>query len=108
MVADGFEQVELTVPREAPGQGRLQRRDRITQRRVHDAGAINHGKGEAFSVDVPIAKASPIPAPRSFLPGGVHNPDALRQDEKVLDFIRHFFAAGKAGGGDLSRTLDPD
>ena len=40
------------------------------------------------------------------LPGGVANPDALRADPDAVAFVRAFFDAGQAGGGDLPRAVD--
>ena len=95
VVADGFEQVELTVPREALAKAGFSV-EIVSPSAESTVQGYNHmEKGEAFPVDVPIAKAQPDSYAALLLPGGVHNPDALRQDEKVLDFIRHFFAAGK-------------
>ena len=37
------------------------------------------------------------------LPGGVANPDFLRTDEDAVGFVREFFEAGQARGGDLPR-----
>jgi hypothetical protein len=31
------------------------------------------------------------------LPGGVGNPDTLRQDEDAVEFVKAFFEAGKGG-----------
>jgi protease I len=95
VVADGFEQVELEAPRKA----------------LQDAGFVpeivspvsgktvlgyHHAdKGDAFPVDVPIGKAKAEDYAALVLPGGVANPDTLRQNPKVVDFVRHFFENGK-------------
>lgn len=94
LVADGFEQVELTAPKEA----------------LEDAGAEteivspagNKVKGwdmqdwgKKFPVDVPLKKAKADDYDALLLPGGVMNPDKLRMDQKAVDFVRAFFDAGK-------------
>lgn len=94
LVADGFEQVELAEPRKA----------------LKDAGAVaeiispargrvkgwNHTEwGDEFDVAVPIEKADPEKYDALLLPGGVMNPDKLRRNEKVLQFVRSFFDARK-------------
>ena len=94
LVADGFEQVELTEPKKA----------------LEQAGAKTHivspaeGKvkgwdtdkwGEQVQVDVPLQQADSSKYDALLLPGGVMNPDKLRMDEDALNFVRSFFEAGK-------------
>lgn len=94
LVANGFEQEELTRPRRA----------------LHDAGATtfivspekdkvrgwDHTDwGETFSVDVAVAEANPDDYDGLLLPGGVMNPDNLRRDPDVQRFVRAFFEARK-------------
>ena len=94
LVANGFEQEELTRPRRA----------------LHDAGATtfivspekdkvrgwDHTDwGETFSVDVAVAEANPDDYDGLLLPGGVMNPDNLRRDPDVQHFVRAFFEARK-------------
>lgn len=94
LVADGFEQVELTKPKKA----------------LDEAGAKTHivspveGKvkgwdssdwGDEFSVDVRLEEADASAYDALLLPGGVMNPDNLRQNDTAVDFIRHFVDSGK-------------
>lgn len=94
VVTNGFEQIELTDPRDA----------------LEDAGAStdivsieddevkgwNHTEwGDTFTVDVPIDDADPDHYDALLLPGGVMNPDKLRRDERVQRFVRAFFEEGK-------------
>lgn len=94
VVTNGFEQIELTDPRDA----------------LEDAGAStdivsieddevkgwNHTEwGDTFAVDVPIDDADPDDYDALLLPGGVMNPDKLRRDERVQRFVRAFFEEGK-------------
>ena len=94
LVADGFEQEELTEPRDA----------------LEDAGAKTfivspagekvkgwkHRKwGTSIAVDVPLSEARSDDYDALLLPGGVMNPDKLRRDETALEFVRGFFDAGK-------------
>ncbi|GAB4022443.1 type 1 glutamine amidotransferase domain-containing protein [Spirosoma koreense] len=94
LLTDGFEQVEMTEPRQA----------------LQDAGATTHliaptgGEvkgwdetewGETFPVDLPLAGADPNQYDALLLPGGVMNPDKLRTDPKAVQFVRHFFEAHK-------------
>ncbi len=94
LVADGFEQVELTEPRDA----------------LRDAGAETHvvspadGKvkgwrhgqwGDEIDVDVPLADARADDYDALVLPGGQMNPDNLRVVEAAVAFTRSFFEQGK-------------
>ena len=94
LVADGFEQVEMTKPREA----------------LHEAGAttmivspksgqiqgMNHAdKGDKFPVDLALADAKAEDFDALLLPGGLMNPDELRSTPAALEFTRHFFTEGK-------------
>ncbi|MEX0967558.1 MAG: type 1 glutamine amidotransferase domain-containing protein [Bacteroidia bacterium] len=94
LVENGFEQVELTEPRQA----------------LDSAGAITHiispkdGKvkawdkdnwGDEFKVDLALDSADPEEYHALLLPGGVMNPDKLRQNQKAVNFVRSFFKSGK-------------
>jgi deglycase len=94
LATDGFEQMELTEPRNA----------------LHDAGATTevvsprsgHIKGWKFTewgdnikVDKQLDEASAQDYDALVLPGGVMNPDHLRMDPKAVAFIRQFVIAGK-------------
>jgi protease I len=89
LVADGFEQVEMTEPGRA----------------LEDAGAktfivspendrvqgFNHDEpGDDFRVDVRLADAVPTDYDALLLPGGVRNPDALRLDNRAALFVHAF------------------
>lgn len=94
LVENGFEQEELTRPRQA----------------LQEAGAKTHivspawktvkgwdhvDWGDEFDVDVKLDQADPSQYDALLLPGGVMNPDKLRRNEQAQEFVRHFFAAGK-------------
>jgi protease I len=94
VVADGFEQVEMTSPREALEEaGAETYLVSIEDRRVK--GWKHTDWGDAFDVDVPIDEAAPEDYDALVLPGGVMNPDKLRRDQRVLEFVRAFFEEGK-------------
>ena len=95
VVADGFEQVELTVPREALTKAGFGVEIVSPSSSAKVQGYNHMEKAEAFPVDVPIAQAQPESYAALLLPGGVHNPDELRQNPRVLEFVRHFFSTGK-------------
>jgi protease I len=50
---------------------------------------------ETFDVDVLLRDASAEDYDALILPGGVANPDALRQSAEACAFVRHFFETGK-------------
>ena len=94
LATNGFEQVEMTEPRQA----------------LDDAGAEtvlispaespikgwNHTEwGDKFEVDVALEDADPHDYDMLVLPGGVMNPDKLRREENVQNFVRDFFRHGK-------------
>jgi protease I len=94
VVADGFEQVELTEPKKAlEDAGAATRIVSPVQEKVKGWNLTEWG--ETFRVDVPIEKADPAQFDALLLPGGVMNPDRLRRNARVLQFVRGFFAAGK-------------
>lgn len=96
LATHGFEEVELTSPREA----------------LHDAGAKTYivapesgtisswhedDWGGQFDVDLTIedADADAESFDALLLPGGVMNPDTLRMNDDAVGFTRKFFKAGK-------------
>ena len=93
-MADGFEQVEMTKPREA-----LQEAGAETKIVSPSSGKIqgmNHAdKGDKFDVDIELKNARPEEFDALMIPGGLMNPDQLRSTEEALDFTRHFFETGK-------------
>ena len=91
LVTDGYEPSELTEPIRA----------------LREAGAeptivSNHegqitGKTDADTavVDRTLDAATPGDYDALLLPGGVKNPDTMRQDSRGVAFVRHFADAGK-------------
>lgn len=94
LVADGFEQVELTGPREA-----LDAAGAMTQIVSPKSGEVegwNHyDKGDKFPVDVELEQANPQDYDALLLPGGVANPDQLRAMPEAVQFVKAFFDAKK-------------
>ena len=94
LVADGFEQIELTAPREAlEAAGAsieiVSPADKEVQGWNHDE------KADVFPVDMPLTRARSDDYDALLLPGGVRNPDQLRQLTRALEFVDGFFATGK-------------
>ena len=94
VVADGFEQVEMTEPRKALEQAGA--KTVVVSPAKGQVKGWNHTEwGDQFPVDVAIEQARADEYDALLLPGGVMNPDKLRRNESVLQFVREFFAAGK-------------
>ncbi len=94
LVADGFEQVEMTEPRKAledAGAGT----DLISPSGGKVKGWQHTEWGDEFKVDVPLDQALPDDYDALLLPGGVMNPDKLRRNPRAIGFIRTFVDAGK-------------
>lgn len=94
LVADGFEQVEMTKPREALDEAGAQ--TKIVSLKSGKIQGMNHmDKGDKFDVDLTLDEARPEQFDALMIPGGLYNPDAMRTNERALNFARHFFREGK-------------
>lgn len=94
LVAHGFEQVELTEPKQALEQAGAQ--THIVSPEEGQVKGWQHTEwGDQFPIDVPLDQASADDYDALLLPGGVMNPDHLRRNQQALQFVRSFFAAGK-------------
>ena len=94
LVADGFEEVELTEPRRALEEAGA-RTSIVSPAQGHVQGWKHFDKADRFPVDVPLSGAGLQEFDALLLPGGVANPDQLRIIPEALDFVRQFFDAGK-------------
>jgi protease I len=94
VVANGFEQVEMTQPRQALDAEGAETY-LVSPEKDEVRGWNQTEWGESFEVDVPVHEAKPEQFDALLLPGGVMNPDTLRADRDVLAFVRSFFDAGK-------------
>ena len=94
LVADGFEQVELTEPRKA-----LEEAGATTEIISPADGKVKGWEetdwGKKFKVDLPLDEADPDNYDALLLPGGVMNPDKLRMNPDAVKFVRAFFDEGK-------------
>jgi protease I len=93
LVADVFEQVELTRPKEALDAAGA--RTSIVSPAAQVQGWNHFEKADHFTVDVQLNDAKAEDFDALLLPGGVANPDQLRIMPKAVSFVREFFAAGK-------------
>jgi protease I len=97
LATKGVEQVELEQPRQA-----VEEAGADTDLVSPQAGEIEAHQhlehGDTFAVDREVADCSASDYDGLILPGGVANPDFLRQDEDAVRFVREFLEAGKPVG----------
>ena len=97
LVADMFEEVELTRPWKALEEAGAE----LTLVSLQDGevqGFNHYDKAGSFKVDKTVEEADASDFDALVLPGGVGNPDNLRQDENAVQFVRAFFEQGKPVG----------
>lgn len=94
LVANGFEEVELTEPRQALERAGIET-DLISLKKEHVKSWKFHDWGGQFEVDCHIGEAHVADYDLLVLPGGVMNPDFLRMDPRAVAFVRDFVASGK-------------
>ncbi len=94
LATDGFEQSELMEPKKA-----LEEAGATTVVISQKSGEIKGWKdkdwGDMVKVDKTVADANPNDYDALVLPGGVINPDHLRMDAAVVNFVKQFAAMGK-------------
>ena len=94
LVADGFEQVEMTKPKKALEKAGAS--VEIVSPNHWRVKGVHHDKpGDKFKVDVHLKKADPNDYDGLVLPGGLMNPDTLRADPDAVKFVKAFFTAHK-------------
>jgi protease I len=94
LVEMGFEQIELTEPRQALEQAGA--KTHIVSPQSPTVRGWQHTEwGDTFSTDVVLSEADPAQYDALVLPGGVMNPDHLRTNPQALEFVRAFFASRK-------------
>jgi protease I len=94
LATDGVEQVELADPwravQEAGGTPEL-----VSLQEGEIQGFDHFDQDRTFPVDRVVAAADAGDYDALVLPGGVWNPDSLRQDRDAVGFVRGFFEEGK-------------
>lgn len=94
LATDGFEQVELTKPMKALKDAGAT--VDIVSLEGGDIQGFNHfDKADTFHVDKQVSEVSASDYNGLVIPGGVHNPDALRADDDAMSFVRSFFKQHK-------------
>src|SRR6202046_4594796 len=94
LVANGFEQVEMTKPRDALEKAGAQT-DLISPEDGTVRAAQHDKPGDDFEVDIALSEADADAYDALLLPGGVANPDKLRADPEAVKFVKSFVDAGK-------------
>ena len=94
LATDMVEEVELTKPWEA-----IEQAGGKPELLSIDDGEIqafdHYDKSKKYKVDRNVGDAKVDDYDGLVLPGGVGNPDTLRQDEDAVEFVKAFFEAGK-------------
>jgi protease I len=94
LVADGFEQVEMTKPKQALEEAGA--KTEIVSPAEGEVQGWNHReKGDRFSVGADLNTAREEDYDALLLPGGVMNPDQLRTLPQAVRFVKRFVQAGK-------------
>jgi deglycase len=94
LAADMFEEVELAEPWKALEQAGAEL-ELVSLKDGEIQGFNHYDKAGSFKVDKSVEEASANDYDALVLPGGVGNPDNLRQDENAVQFVRDFFDQGK-------------
>ena len=89
MATDGFEEIELTSPKEAMEKEGFQVDIISLKSGIIKAWDKTNWSGE-YEVDYTLDQVSAGDYNALMLPGGVLNPDKLRRSEKALEFVREF------------------
>lgn len=93
LATDGFEQVELTSPKEALEAAGAQ--VDIISLEMGEIQGMNHlDKGDKFSVDKVVTDTDPKEYAGLVLPGGAVNPDTLRMNGDAIKFVKEFYQLG--------------
>jgi protease I len=94
LTENGFEEVELTSPRKA-----LEAAGAEVQIISPQKGKVRAWDKDHWSIELPVDEVLDNAKPEDYdalvLPGGVMNPDKLRQNKKAVEFAQQFLETGK-------------
>jgi protease I len=94
LATDGVEQVELTEPRKALDEAGA--KTTLISPKSGKIKAWQHDHwGDQLEVDLELGSANAANFDALLLPGGVMNPDHLRQDKRAVEFVKEMFQSGK-------------
>jgi len=94
LATDGFEQSELLEPKKALEEAGADIKV-VSLKSGQIKGWQKGNWGESVDVDLTVEKASAENFDALMLPGGVMNPDKLRNEEKAVAFVQNFVDTGK-------------
>jgi protease I len=97
LAAEMFEEVELAEPWKALGKAGAEL-ELVSLEDGEVQGFNHYDKAGSFKVDKTVEEANASDYDGLVLPGGVGNPDNLRQDENAVSFVHDFFEQGKPVG----------
>lgn len=89
LIADGFEQSEMTEPKKALEEAGAQTTI-ISPSKGKVKGWKSKNWGDEFPVDINLNDARPENYDALLLPGGVANPDTLRMTPAAVNFVKNF------------------
>lgn len=94
LATDGFEQAELVQPKQALEQAGAE--VHVVSIEPGDIQGFKHfDKGDTVAVDRVLGDVEPADYDALVIPGGLFNPDAMRQQDKALNLVRAVIDAGK-------------
>lgn len=94
LATDGFEQSELFVPKEALEKAGATV-EIISLASADIKGWDKKDWGKSIAVNLLVNEANPADYAGLMLPGGVMNPDKLRDNKDAVEFVTNFLASGK-------------
>jgi protease I len=97
LATDMLEEVELARPWKALEQAGAEL-ELVSLDEGEIEGFNHYDKAGSFKVDKTVEEVSASDYDGLVLPGGVGNPDTLRQNENAVHFVREFFEQGKPVG----------
>ena len=97
LAAEMFEEVELAEPWKALEKAGAEL-ELVSLEDGEVQGFKHYDKAGSYKVDKTVEEANASDYDALVLPGGVGNPDNLRQNENAVRFVRDFFEQGKPVG----------
>ncbi|MEA2164571.1 MAG: protease [Thermoanaerobaculia bacterium] len=94
IVTDGFEQIEMTSPREALEKAGA-KTILVSPKDGEVQGFKHHDKADTFNVEMSLTRADASEFDAVVLPGGVINGDALRIEKRAQQFVQEMDRDGK-------------
>ena len=91
LLTDGYEPSELTEPMRALREAGAE----VVVISNHDGTITGKTDADTAQVDLTLDAARPEDFGGLLLPGGVKNPDVMRQEDRAVRFVREMFDAGK-------------